>query len=212
MPMPPRFKPSCPPDAHKVIREPENKVLAELCVRIEDAELENGAREVCELLGAFSKSPIVSCSDKARLEIEGCAAGEGIMPSFLKVLQGGGAVVATAGKPDRGVKACDLTDLSKARLFLGELLKDQVVVIPMASMYILRSISTVYAWDRLLAEQFLRQYEDALSKLTAPDRALLEDVRFGRVDPLKVKDLSPTAYPFLKLERKLFLQYPSEDD
>ena len=123
MPMPPRFKPSCPPDAHKVIREPENKVLAELCVRIEDAELENGAREVCELLGAFSKSPIVSCSDKARLEIEGCAAGEGIMPSFLKVLQGGGAVVATTGKPDRGVKACDLTDLSKARLFLGELLK-----------------------------------------------------------------------------------------
>ncbi len=209
--MPQRFQPSCPPDAHKVIRDPENKVSAELCVRIEDGELRNGAREICELLGAFSKTPIVSCSQRARLEIEGSAAGEGIMPSFLETLEGGGAVVAATGKPGRGVKVCDLTDDAQAHRFLDELLKEQVVVIPMASMYILRSVSTVYAWDRLLAEQFMRQYEDALSHLTAPDRALLEDVRFGRTDPLKVKELSPTAYPFLRLERKLFLQYPSED-
>ncbi|MGN0908861.1 MAG: hypothetical protein ACI4NA_04510 [Succinivibrio sp.] len=211
MPMPPRFQPSCPPDAHKVIRDPENKVAAQLCVRIEDPEFKNGAREICELLGAFAKNPIISCSDKARLEIEGNAAGEGITPSFLKTLEGGGAAVCATGKADRGVKACDLTDGKDASRFLDELLKDQVVVIPMASMYILRSISTVYAWDKLLAQQFLRQYEDALAQLTAPDRTLLEDVRFGRIDPLKVKELSPTAYPFLRLERKLFLQYPSED-
>jgi hypothetical protein len=212
MPMPPRFKPSCPPDAHKVIRDPENKVSALLCVKVEDRELENGSREVCELLGAFSRTPIVSCSDDARLKIEGSAAGEEILPSFLKILEGGGAVISQTGKPDRGVKVCDLTDGADAPRFLEELSKEQVVVIPMASMYILRSISTVYAWDRLLARQFLRQYEDALNKLTAPDRALLEDVRFGRTDPLKVKELSPTAYPFLRLERKLFLQYPSEED
>ncbi|MDD6318439.1 MAG: hypothetical protein PUA61_06290 [Succinatimonas hippei] len=211
MPMPPRFQPSCPPDAHKVMRDPENKVAAALCVRVEDKELENGPREICELLGAFSKNPIISCSDNARLKIEGNAAGEEIMPAFLKILEGGGAVISQTGHPDHGVKVCDLTDESKARLFLDELLKDQVVVIPMASMYILRSISTVYAWDKLLAQQFLRQYEDALNKLTAPDRTLLEDVRYGRVDALKVKELSATAYPFLKLERKLFLQYPSED-
>ena len=79
-------------------------------------------------------------------------------------------------------------------------------------MFILRSISTVYPWDELLANQFLGQYTAALKDLTESDIKLLTDVRYGRFDALKVEEESKTAYKFLRLERKLFLQYPTEDD
>lgn len=48
--------------------------------------------------------------------------------------------------------------------------------------------------------------------LTDDDIALLTDVRYGRFDALNVEEKSATAYKFLRLERKLFLQYPTEDD
>lgn len=82
----------------------------------------------------------------------------------------------------------------------------------MLSMFTLRSISTVFPWDRLLANQFLGQYLDASAQLTEADIKLLTDVRYGRFDALKVEEESKTAYKFLRLERKLFLQYPTEDD
>ena len=80
------------------------------------------------------------------------------------------------------------------------------------SMFTLRSISTVFPWDELLANQFLGQYIKARAELTDSDIKLLEDVRYGRFDALKVEEESKTAYQFLRLERKLFLQYPTEDD
>lgn len=82
----------------------------------------------------------------------------------------------------------------------------------MLSMFTLRSISTVYPWDELLANQFLGQYLEASKALTDDDIALLTDVRYGRFDALSVEEKSATAYKFLRLERKLFLQYPTEDD
>ena len=68
MAMPPRFKPSCPPDAHKVMRDPENSIRAALAVKISDAELQNGADNICQLLSAFSKTPLTLCSES----LKGC--------------------------------------------------------------------------------------------------------------------------------------------
>lgn len=79
-------------------------------------------------------------------------------------------------------------------------------------MFTLRSVSTVYPWDKLLANQFLGQYTEAVSQLSEDDVKLLTDVRYGRFDALEVENKSKTAYKFLRLERKLFLQYPTEDD
>ena len=77
-------------------------------------------------------------------------------------------------------------------------------------MLILRSISTVYPWDKLLAGDFIRQYIKASDAISDEDRDLLRQIRYGKYDPMNAKDTK--AYQFLRLERKLFLQYPSEDD
>ena len=96
--------------------------------------------------------------------------------------------------------------------FLDLLEKKCLISLDLLSMFTLRSISTVYPWDKLLANQFLGQYLDASKTLTESDLKLLCDVRYGRFDALKVEEESKTAYKFLRLERKLFLQYPTEDD
>ena len=211
MSMPPRFEPTCPPDAHKVMREPENKVAAKLCVAVEDHELSYGTANICDLLSAFSKTPLISCSDKVREEILKFADASEIKPQFLK--NNGDHAVIMPGEAGAEYTVCNLCDPAKATTeFLEALLqKDTVIVIAMPSMYILRSISTVFEWDVLLAKQFLGQYEKASAQLTDSDKELLQRVRYGQEDALKVKELSESAYPFLRLERKLFLQYPTED-
>lgn len=213
MSMPERFQPKCPPDAHKVMRDPENQVKASLAVAVNDSELDNGADNICELIAAFSKKPLVLCSERVKAELLAHAGDSGITPEFVEVLEAGKCrAVSAAGAVGANRDFTDLTDAKKAAAeFLEALKKDGVIAISMPSMYILRSVSTVYAWDALLARQFLSQYEKAASDLSDSDRALLTDVRYGRQDALKVKELSASAYPFLRLERKLFLQYPTED-
>ena len=96
--------------------------------------------------------------------------------------------------------------------FLDLLSKKCLICLNTLSMFTLRSVSTVYPWDKLLANQFLGQYTEAVSQLSEDDVKLLTDVRYGRFDALEVENKSKTAYKFLRLERKLFLQYPTEDD
>ena len=214
MSMPQRFEPSCPPDAHKVMRDPENKVEAELCVAIKDSELTFGVNNICDLLSAFSAKPLLLCSEKARDEILKVSENCGITPRFLSLNSDGSKGSVMPADINAGeVDVVDLQDnIEAAHNFFDALSKSCIVVINMPSMYILRSISTVYAWDALLAKQFLSQYEKASQALTDADRELLQNVRYGKEDALKVKDISETAYAFLRLERKLFLQYPTEDD
>lgn len=212
MSMPKRFQPKCPPDAHKVMRDPENKVIATLAVKVEDYELENGADNICELITAFSKKPLILCSDKVKSAILE-AKDDTLVPEFVEKLSSNSCrAVSVTGAVGATVPFCELNkpELVAAE-FLDVLKREGVIAISMPSMYILRSISTVYAWDALLAKQFLSQYENAVKQLTADDRKLLSDVRYGREDALKVKERSESAYPFLRLERKLFLQYPTED-
>ena len=64
MPMPERYHPECPPNAHKVIRPPENEVFATLVVKVPDSEEQNGIDNVCDMLSLMSKKPIVYCSKK----------------------------------------------------------------------------------------------------------------------------------------------------
>ena len=58
----------------------------------------------------------------------------------------------------------------------------------------------------------MRQYERARGLLSAADLDLLQDIRYGRKDGYSIKETDPNAYQYLRLERKLFLQYPTEDD
>ncbi len=214
MSMPPRFEPTCPPDAHKVMRDPENKVIAEICVAIEDSELSFGVNNICDLLSAFSQKPLLLCSNKVRDEILKASEICGITPRFLTLNEDGnkGSIMPAEINAEE-IEVADLrNNIEAARNFFDALSKKCIAVINLPSMYILRSISTVYAWDALLAKQFLSQYEKASQALTDADRELLQNVRYGREDALKVKDISETAYAFLRLERKLFLQYPTEDD
>ncbi|HAH70572.1 MAG TPA: hypothetical protein DCL74_02215 [Succinivibrionaceae bacterium] len=209
MSMPPRFEPSCPPDAHKVMRDPQNKVNAILAVSIPDSELQYDVADICDLLSAFSKKPVIYCSDTVRTAILE-KAGD-IAPVFLKK-DANDLVELMPGTPGKNYQLVDLSNSEDAaEAFLEKLICECVIAVNMPSMYILRSVSTVFAWDELLAKQFMRQYQDACSKLTQSDKELLQRVRYGKEDALKVKELSASAYPFLKLERKLFLQYPTED-
>ncbi len=211
MSMPQRFEPTCPPDAHKVMRDPQNKVNAILAVNIPDSELQYDVADICDLLSAFSKKPVIYCSDAVRAAILEKSGDSDITPVFLKK-HDHDLVELMPGTPE---KTYQFVDLSKAEdaaeNFLKKLENECVIVVNMPSMYILRSVSTVFEWDDLLAKQFMHQYDEACSKLTPSDKELLQRVRYGKEDALKVKELSASAYPFLKLERKLFLQYPTED-
>ena len=61
-----------------------------------------------------------------------------------------------------------------------------------------------------LASDFIRQYLGACEILDDKEIQDLFDVRYGRQEGSALKDAK--AFHFLKLERKLFLQYPTNDD
>lgn len=209
-----RLQPECPPDAHKVMRTPENRLSARLVVRVEDSEAHAHPKEhLCEVLALMSEKPMVWCSDRVRQVIEEHAAQAQIEPAFLNVY------------PDEHKAALSYADGSVSELrnfydftafdssfddFLNLLPEEGFIAVNTLSMLILRSISTVYPWDRPLAEHFLRQYEEARSKLNEHLVAELFKVRYGQLEPEAIAQSD--AYPFLRLERKLFLQYPPEDD
>ena len=214
MSMPERYHPECPPDAHKVIRPAETEVKAQLCVRVPDCEEQNGMDNVTDILSLMSKSPLILCSDKMKELILKSAEQAEIKPVFVRDLGEGKASLAYAdGAVGPTVEFHDFAGKAENfKGFLDLLEKNCLISLDMLSMFTLRSISTVFPWDRLLANQFLGQYLDASAQLTEADIKLLTDVRYGRFDALKVEEESKTAYKFLRLERKLFLQYPTEDN
>lgn len=211
MAMPPRLQPVCPPSAHKVIRPPETQILARLCVTVNDSELANGALEICMLLKAFADRPLVLCSERVRTELQQAALRAEVEPVFVRVSGPGRACAATADTSEKPLQDCVFYDDASSgnyQDYLSQLKEDCIITLDMPSMYILRSVATVYAWDGLLAKQFLGQYFKVLGQLKAADWQLLQDVRYGREDSLKLKEKSASAYAFSRLERKLFLQYP----
>lgn len=213
MPMPERYHPECPPNAHKVIRPPENEVFAILAVKVPDSEEQNGMENVCDMLSLMSKKPIVLCSEKMEQLIKENAKNSEIEPSFIRNNAKDKAYISYIdGAQGEVLPFYDWAFAPQSfKDFLPRLQEKCLLCVDMPSMFILRSISTVYPWDKLLAQQFLGQYLQACETLTAEDKKLLEDVRYGRFDALKVEDESKTAYKFLRLERKLFLSYPTED-
>ncbi len=213
MPMPERYHPECPPNAHKVIRPPENEVFAILAVKVPDSEEQNGMENVCDMLSLMSKKPIVLCSEKMEQLIKENAKNSEIEPSFIRNNAEDKAYISYIdGAQGEVLPFYDWAFAPQSfKDFLPRLQEKCLLCVDMPSMFILRSISTVYPWDKLLAQQFLGQYLQACETLTAEDKKLLEDVRYGRFDALKVEDESKTAYKFLRLERKLFLSYPTED-
>lgn len=215
MSMPERYHPECPPDAHKVIRPPETEVFATLCVKVEDTEESNGIVNVVEILSLMSKKPLILCSDKMKQLILENNSNEEFAPSFIRIHDDN--TKASVSYTDGAVgPTMDFYDLSSkdadCSVFLDLLSKKCLICLNTLSMFTLRSVSTVYPWDRLLANQFLGQYTSAAAELSEDDIKLLTDVRYGRFDALEVENKSKTAYKFLRLERKLFLQYPTEDD
>ena len=214
MSMPERYHPECPPDAHKVIRPPVTEVLATLCVRVPDTEEATGMDNVTDILSLMSKEPIIICSEKMKDLINKSAAQAEIKPIFVNIHDNNKAsLVYQDGAVSSVFDFYDFAGNSdNYKEFLDLLEKKCLISLDLLSMFTLRSISTVYPWDKLLANQFLGQYLDASKTLTESDLKLLCDVRYGRFDALKVEEESKTAYKFLRLERKLFLQYPTEDD
>ena len=214
MSMPERYHPECPPDAHKVIRPPVTEVLATLCERVPDTEEANGMDNVTDILSLMSKEPIIICSELMKDLINKSAAQAEIKPIFVNIHDNNKAsLVYQDGAVSSVLDFYDFAGNSdNYKEFLDLLEKKCLISLDLLSMFTLRSISTVYPWDKLLANQFLGQYLDASKTLTESDLKLLCDVRYGRFDALKVEEESKPAYKFLRLERKLFLQYPTEDD
>ena len=70
MSMPEQLPPQCPPDAHKVMREPENSVNALLCICIPDSELVNGEGQVLDIISRMGKKPLILCSNQVRAVID----------------------------------------------------------------------------------------------------------------------------------------------
>ena len=200
MSMPERYHPECPPDAHKVIRPPLKEVHALLCVKVNDTEEANGMDNVCDILSLMNKKPLIVCSEKMKELIKASAAQAEIEPEFVVVHENNKASISYAdGSVSNTFDYYDFADIQKD--YLKHLEEKCLICLDTMSMFTLRSISTVFP-----------QYIKARSELTDSDIKLLEDVRYGRFDALKVEEESKTAYQFLRLERKLFLQYPTEDD
>ena len=245
MAMPEHLKPTCPPDAHKVIREPENRVQALLGVSLSDEEItREGAAAVLESLKSFGPRPPLWCTDDAwdrlsAIKTAACTPGRVLTsqensdaarnaapnpdhdgtPAVVRFDEGSAGKADAGGesqKPDgaalsRGLITFEFADPRYAD-FLELLARPQLLCVDTTSMFIMRSLSTIYPWDRELAAHFLRQYLKLAPQVSQSDRALLSDFRYGRLDPYENRERSTTAYDFLKLERKLFLQYPSADD
>lgn len=210
-----RMQTECPPDAHKVIRPPESEVKATICVSVhsEEAEL-YGIEDFCEVLALMGDKPLIYTEDAALKDKINCqkAASE-IEPSYLKKDGDVAYLTYSDGAQGQALPFIDYTaDPDLAKNFFEDLGKKQFIIIDSASMLILRSISTVFPWDRLLAGDFLRQYLKANADVSADDLQLLTQIRYGRKDGFSIKQTHPEAYAYLRLERKLFLQYPAEDD
>ncbi len=207
-----RLQSECPPDAHKVIRPPENKLNASLAVYVQDSELDNyNASDLCEVLSLMSEKPLIYCSDRVKQAIIDKAADAQIQPSFLVVHEDktasitytDGSQSSTQAFFDFSTEHADFTD------FLDKLAIKCFIIVDSLSMLILRSISTVYPWDKLLAGDFVRQYIKAIANLSAEDKIKLLNIRYGKLAPSEIENTD--AYSFLRLERKLFLQYPTDD-
>lgn len=209
-----RMQTECPPDAHKVIRPPENEVKATICVKLNESEAQKfGADDFCNALSLMSSKPLIMCSDELRKTIlEHKAAGE-IEPQFL-VIEGDQAYITYEDGAKSHARAyTDMTaDTSKYADFLNQLKVDQFIIVDSYSMLIWRSISTVFPWDGLLASDYVRQYLKASEAVNEEDLDLFLQVRYGRIDGFSLKKTHENAYRFLQLERKLYLQYPDEED
>lgn len=210
-----RLKPECPPDAHKVIRPPENKLYALLAVYIkDDSEIKNFSLEdFCQVLALMGPKPLIYCDKNVKEQIISKAKEAEIEPTFLVVHDDGMASYEDMeGAISQTYPFYDFAkDYKNFSSFLDKLSEKCIISVDMLSMLILRSISTVYPWDKLLAGDFVRQYLKAYGDLTQDDVKTLLDIRYGRVEALDTKESCPIAYQFLKLERKLFLQYPTDD-
>lgn len=201
----------CPPDAHKVLRDAQNEVKAKLAVKIEDRELERyGAFDVCQTLALMSSEPLICASDTVTDAVAAEAQNAEIKPSFLKIKDDKAFASYQDGMVGSALPFVDLSqDKSLYKDFLDRLGFECYIIIDSTSMLIMRSISTVYPWDKLLASDFVRQYLQAAAMLDEKLELHFKDVRYGRED---VEELKRTdAALFLRLERKLFLQYPSDD-
>ncbi|MCR5535973.1 MAG: hypothetical protein K6F05_01010 [Succinivibrio sp.] len=219
MSMPEQLPPQCPPDAHKVMREPENNVKALLCICVPDSELDNGEGQVMDIISRMGKKPLILCSDKVREVIDKRAHDFEIEPDYLEVHAD--QQHASIHYADKSIsETFDYVQLGfadpKYKEYL-ELLQQKIVIgLDMMTMFIARSISTVLPWDKLLANTFLSQYLKAAPQVTEEDKKLLGDIRYDRVNSFDVFDdkehRSESAYQYLRLERKLFLQYPTEDE
>lgn len=213
-----RMQTECPPDAHKVIRPPENEVKAYLCVRLDPAECDRyGIADFCNVIGLMSSRPLLLCSDELKDKIIAQAQESEIDPAFLQIHEDGTSchLNYASGAQSQTFSCVDLTDdpeLAKVAGYLDLLGTEQIIIIDAAAMLILRSISTVYPWDKLLAGDYLRQYLKARKEVTAADLDIFREVRYGRVEAYPLKEKEPRAYRYLQLERKLYLQYPDEDD
>lgn len=219
-----RLESECPPDAHKVIRPPENEVKATIVVKVDDSEEQkNGIADLCSVLALMSDKPLIYCSKELKAKIEQQKAAKEIEPRYLEIvgqsadgtLPVRGEAFIRYGDNSQGPSETyfDLTqEAEESKNFLELLGQKQFIIIDTLSMLILRSISTVFPWDKLLAGDFVRQYVRARGALSAADIDLLQEIRYGRKDGYSIKETNVEAYQYLRLERKLFLQYPTEDD
>lgn len=210
-----RMQTECPPDAHKVIRPPENEVKAVICVKVNSDEAQTyGIADFCEVLALLGNKPLIYTEDAAlKDQINDQKAASEIDPCYLKKDNDVAYVCYADGAQGPAMAFTDYTEQPDlAKNFFADLGKKQFIIVDSASMLILRSISTVYPWDALLAGDFLRQYLKASADVSADDLKLLTEIRYGRKDGFSIKQSHPEAYAFMRLERKLFLQYPTEDD
>ncbi|SPT68022.1 Uncharacterised protein [Anaerobiospirillum thomasii] len=210
-----RLKPECPPDAHKVIRPPENKLHALLAIYIkDDSEIKTyGLDDFCQVLSLMGQKPLIYCNDAIKEQICSKAAAFEIEPTFLVVHDDGMASIVDMNGATSHTYTFEhmATDYKLFEGFLDKLSDKCIISVDMLSMLILRSISTVFPWDRLLAGDFIRQYIKAYGDLNEDNIKTLLEIRYGRYEALDAKEKDPVAYQFLKLERKLFLQYPTDD-
>lgn len=85
-----------------------------------------------------------------------------------------------------------------------------LIPLPPADMLILKSVTTVQPYDLYLARHYLRQYAEARQRLTPDDRELLRLVKVRGLPALN-ETYNEAVRLFLKIERKLYLQYGAEE-
>lgn len=211
-----RMQTECPPDAHKVIRPPEKVVKAILCVKLNESDIkEYGAPDFCSAIALMGAKPFLVCSDELRNTIKAHKEAAQIDPCYLQVNADGteAHVSYDDGAQGQTLPVVDLTkEDGKLEQFLDLLGTKQYLIIDAYSMLILRSISTVFPWDPLLAQHYFSQFLEARSQVNQDDLDLFMKVRYGRIERFSLKGTNANAYKFLQIESKLFLQYATDDD